>query len=175
MDLARKMSRSEFNKLSDDEKKERKRLQQLKYSKKYREDNPEYFKKYREDNPEYFKKYREENSEQLKESNKKYREENSEKLKEYNREYRETPTGKKNRTLADWKYNCLQETQENLDRIYELWQTQECCNACDCVLTRDGDRSSTQASMDHDHITNRFRHIICHSCNSHDNWKKYFC
>ena len=78
-------------------------------------------------------------------------------------------------TLCQWNQRGLQESPEDLDRIYELYLHQECCNACDCVLTRDGDNSSTQACMDHCHITHKFRHIICRSCNTHDNWKKYFC
>ena len=60
MDLARKMSRSEFKQLSDVDKKERKRLQKCINGKKFREENPEYqkekSKKFRENNPEYIKK-----------------------------------------------------------------------------------------------------------------------
>ena len=136
--LSSEMTRSEFNELSTEDKKERKRLQNIKYHKKH-----------------YYA--------------------NKEKVLEKAKEYNQTPNGKKTQTLSDWKRRGLQESPEDLDRIYELWQTQELCNACDCVLTRDGDNSSTDASMDHDHITNRFRHIICRSCNTNDNWKKYFC
>ena len=138
MDLARKMSRSEFKQLSDDEKKERRRLQQRIRDKKYSDANKE-------------------------------------KITERDRKYKQTPNGKKVNTLCSWKSIGLQESKEVLDIIYELWQTQELCNACDCVLTRNGDRSSTDASMDHCHITHRFRHIICRACNNHDRWKQYFC
>ena len=168
MDLARKMSRAEVRELSDDEKKERKRLQMSINGKKYREENKEKVK-------EKSKEYREENKEKEKERHRKYREENSEYNKKYNKKYKQTPAGKKVNRLSSWKCSGLQETKEDLDRIYELFLNQELCNACDCVLTRDGDRSSTDASMDHDHDTHRFRHIICRACNTKDNWKQYFC
>ena len=161
--LSSKMTRAELNELSDDDKKERKRLKQVKADRKYRENNIEKSK-------EKSRKYRENNIEKLKEKSKKYYENNP----EYFKEYSQTPIGKKNRTINKWNCSGLQESKEELDRIYELWQTQSLCNACDCVLTRDG-ACSTQACMDHDHDTNRFRHIICRSCNTHDNWKKYFC
>ena len=66
-------------------------------------------------------------------------------------------------------------TEEEFKRIYNLYLIQEVCNACDIKLTRNGDRSSTDATMDHDHDTHRFRHIICRSCNANDRWMKYFC
>jgi hypothetical protein len=91
------------------------------------------------------------------------------------KKYNKLQMVKKFKYISSWKHSGLHETQEELDRIYELYLNQELCNACDCVLTRNGDRCSTQASMDHDHDTNRFRHIICRSCNTMDNWKKYFC
>ena len=166
--LSSKMTRSELNELCDEERTERKIIQKRKSNRKYRENNPEYYEKYS-------KNYREENSEQLKEKSKKYYENNREKVNETVKEYQQTPNGKKVNTLGNWKNRGLEESKEDLDRIYELYLTQELCNACDIKLTRDGYNSSTQASMDHDHITHRFRHIICHSCNSHDNWKKYFC
>lgn len=102
---------------------------------------------------------------------KKYRESYPEKIVEYTM----SPAGKKSALIAGWVRLGLQETEEDLDRIYHLWLTQELCNACDCGLTRDGIKCSTQATMDHCHISHRFRHIICHNCNSQDNWKKFFC
>ena len=181
--LVRKMSRAEVRELSDVDKKERSRLLKCIRSKKYREEYPEKVKeqkeKHREKYPEKQKerdrKYIEKYPEKKKERDRKYREENKEKKKEYFKEYRQTPNGKKSQTLSSWKSIGLQESPEDLYRIYELWQTQELCNACDCVLTRDGDRSSTDATMDHCHITHRFRHIICRSCNTQDRWMQYFC
>ena len=117
-----------------------------------------------------------EKKERLRLQQKQYRKGNQEKEKERHRKYGQTPVGKKVNTISHWVNNLgLQESPEDLDRIYELRETQELCNACDVKLTRNGDRCSTDASMDHDHETHRFRHIICHKCNSHDNWKKYFC
>ena len=108
-------------------------------------------------------------------------EENKEKSKEYYKnnkekiaEYKQTPIGKKVNTISKWKTRGLEETEEELDRIYELYLTQELCNACDCILTRDG-MCATDPTMDHSHETHRFRHIICRECNSNDKWMKYFC
>ena len=177
--LSSEMTRAELNELSEEEKKERKRLQKKICNKKYRETNPEQKKKsnrkYRENNPEYQQEYYENNKEHLLESNRTYREEHEEEEKEQKKKYRETLNGKKRHTIGTWKHRGLQESDDDLDRIYELWQTQELCNACDCVLTRDGTKCVTDPNMDHDHITHRFRHIICRSCNTHDKWKQYFC
>ena len=147
--LSSKMTRAEFNELCDDDKKERKRLQKI--------------------------KYREENSEQLKEYEREYREENSEKHKEYHKEYHKTTIGKKVHTLARWKQRGLQETKEELDIIYDLYLHQELCYSCDCILTRNGIRCATDPCMDHDHTTNKFRQICCRSCNCQDRWMQYWC
>ena len=159
--LVSKMTRAELNELSDDERKERKRLQQKISDKKYYQKNMEKYKEYRE-----------EHKEEKAEYNIKHYQENP----EYYRQYRETPSCKKSMTISSWVNNLgLQESPEDLDRIYELRETQELCNACDCVLTRTGKLISTDATMDHDHDTHRFRHIICRTCNTMDNWKQYFC
>ena len=150
--LSSKMTRSELNELTVEERKERLRLQKQKHNKKHN------------------KKYYEENREKVADINKKYREEN----REYFKEYRQTPHGKKVHTISLWKHRGLHETTQELDRIYDLFLNQELCNACDVKLTRNG-VNSTQAVLDHDHDTNRFRHIICRNCNTLDSWKKYFC
>lgn len=166
--LVSKMTRDEYNELSDDEKKERKRLKKNVNGRKQYEKNPEKIKEQQ-------RKWKEANPEKKREQQRKYREENREKEKERVKKYNQTSAGKKSHTISSWVQRGLQESDEDLDRIYELRETQELCNACDCVLTRNGDRCSTDATMDHDHDTHRFRHIICRSCNTQDNWKKYFC
>tara|TARA_R110000822_G_scaffold240883_1_gene370261 strand:+ start:424 stop:936 length:513 start_codon:yes stop_codon:yes gene_type:complete len=163
--LSGPMTRAEVRELSDVDKKERSRLKKNIIGRKYREENLEQVKetqrKHREANPEY---------------NRKYYQENTEKMRENSRKYYQSPTGKKNNTISSWVNDLgLKESPEDLDRIYELRENQELCNACDCVLTRTGKRISTDASMDHDHDTYRFRHIICRGCNNKDSWKKYFC
>ena len=111
------------------------------------------------------------NKEEILTKQKEYNKNNKERIKEY----RETPNCKKSQTLSSWKERGMIETKEEFNRIYNLWLNQELCNACDILLTRTGNSCSTDACMDHCHTTHRFRHIICRSCNSHDNWMEYFC
>ena len=167
--LVRKLTPQEKRELSDEEKKERKRLKKNISGRKKYSENPGKFS-------ERGRKWREENTEKVKERNRTYYEEHKEEIIEQQRQYRQTPYGKKTRTIQTWVGELgLQEPPEDLDRIYDLWLNQELCNACDCVLTRTGKRISTDACCDHDHDTHRFRHIICRKCNTMDNWKKYFC
>ena len=180
--LVRKLTAQEKRELTDDDKKARRLAQARISSKKYREENPEKVKererKWREANPEKKKaskkKYRENNLEKEKARYKKYREENPEKVKERERNYRQSPAGKKVNTISKWKQRDLQESPEELDRIYELYLTQELCSSCNCILTRTGTKCSTDACLDHSHTTNRFRQICCRACNSFDNWNKYW-
>ena len=167
--LVSKMTRAELDELSPDEKKERGRLQHKISAKKYREENIE---KIKETQRKYSRKYYNENTEHYRQ----YREEHKEEILEYNRKYYQTAAGKKSKTISSWVNDLgLQESDEDLDRIYDLWLHQEICNACDIKLTRTGKCISTDATMDHDHETGRFRHIICLACNNKDSWKKYFC
>ena len=96
--------------------------------------------------------------------------------REYRKEYNQTPNRKKSNTKSSWKQSGMLFTEEDFERIYNLYVTQELCNACDCVLTR-GERYTTpsKACCDHDHETGLFRHIICNACNVNDRWMKYFC
>ena len=150
----------------------------------YREREREYDKKRRADPKvkerarEQWKKYSQANKDKIAEGHQKrmldpeYRE----KRRQNVREYRQTPTGKKNSTKQDWKRNGMIFTAEEFERIYNLYLTQELCNACDVKLTRGGMyMTNTKACCDHDHENGLFRHIICNSCNINDNWKKHFC
>ena len=169
--LTRKLTRTEYNLLSADEKRERLKVQKRIGNIKFRKENPEYKKergkKYREEHKEQLKQYRDANKEKIKERSKQYSKENPEKIKEY----RQSPAGKKSHTISCWKNRGLDETEEEMERLYELYLTQKLCSSCECVLTRNGDRSSTEACLDHNHTTNRFRQICCRACNSFDRWK----
>ena len=153
----------------------KKRAYMKEYNRKKRE-NPEYKKKERE----YAKKQREnpEVREKQRECDRKRRldPEKKKKMIENRKEYIQTPNWKKSNTKTNWKRSGMIFTEEEFQRIYNLYLSQELCNTCDCVLTR-GERYTTpsKACMDHDHETGLFRHIICHSCNANDNWMKYFC
>ena len=120
------------------------------------------------------RKYYEKNKEKLLNKQKKYYENNKEQRADYYEKWRETDNGKKSLTIANWKRNGLIENKEFLEEIYELYLNQEECNACGITLTRTGKCSNTDVTMDHDHSTGKFRHIICGYCNRKDNWKKYF-
>ena len=162
-----------------EEKKEMKRIANKKYREKNKERLAVKYKEYYEENKERLavkqKEYYEENKEKINLKQKKYKAKNKEKIALQNKEYSKTPIGKKVITLSGWKYMGLIASKEELDRIYNLYLNQVFCNACDCVLTRNHDNSKTDANMDHDHSNGIFRHIICHGCNAHDNWKKHFC
>tara|TARA_R110000787_G_C13065778_1_gene408381 strand:- start:25 stop:483 length:459 start_codon:yes stop_codon:yes gene_type:complete len=150
--------------MSIEEKKERKRIA----AKKYYEKNKEKVSHRKQ-------KYRQENKEKINLKHKQYKAKNKEKVALQNKEYSKTPNGKKVNTLGCWKSRGLIASKEEKDRIYNLYLNQDFCNACDVKLTRNSDHSKTDAQMDHCHETGRFRHVICHSCNCRDNWKKYFC
>ena len=123
--------------LSDDEKRERKKIR----SKKYREENKEYFK----------------------EKLKKYREENKEKEKKYKKKYRETPQGKKSRTLSNWRQTGL--ICEDYDSLYCHYLNAETCDNCNILFGERGDGTATFKCMDHSHKTGEFRNFLCCRCN----------
>ena len=162
--LVSPMTRAEMKDLSDDEKKERKRLQKRINGQKIYQEN-------REERLKQQKKYTEEHKEEVKKYQRQYTEEHRLEKAEYD----QTPIRKKARRISDWKCNGLQETEEELDRIYELYLNQELCYSCDIKLTRDGVCCATQAVLDHDHITYKFRQICCRACNNLDSWMKYWC
>tara|TARA_R110002072_G_scaffold186409_1_gene343281 strand:- start:53 stop:619 length:567 start_codon:yes stop_codon:yes gene_type:complete len=164
--LSRPMTRAEIKLLSSDEKKERIKAQaRIKYQNEKDSYKERALKSYYN------------NRETILKKNKTFYHENievmREQMKKYNKKYKQTPHGKKVATLWNWKIYGLIETPEELDRIYELYITQESCSSCDVKLTRDG-VCSTQATMDHCHNTNRFRQVCCRACNIMDNWNKHW-
>ena len=162
------MTRTEIKELGDEDKKERRRLKKkLSHRKKF-EENPE---KSRENG----RKYYNENKEKEKKRRKKFIEDNPNYMSQYNKKHSQSPRGKKLNTLSQWKRYGLQESPEDLEWIYELYLHQELCYSCDVKLSRNGDNHSTQACLDHCHITRRFRQICCRDCNNQDRWMRFWC
>lgn len=93
-----------------------------------------------------------------KETYKKYRENN----KEHKKEYRQTDSGKKSRVISVWKHSGL--ICENIEELYKHYINTFECDNCGVELVT-GNTAPNFRCMDHDHITGKFRNILCHYCN----------
>ena len=175
MDIYGTMSKSEARKLSPEQKKLRRKYQQKISSKIYRQNNKEKIANRCKLKVEEQRRFYQENKEKEAELNKLYLALDREKVTEYLKIYRQTDIGKKNGIILDWRRYGLIASKEELERIYDLYLTQELCNACDIKLTRTGKCSNTDANMNHCKKTGRFQHIICGTCNINDKWEDYFC
>jgi len=148
---ANKDKLKEVNKKYREANKERERERNKKYREANKERERERNKKYREANKEKIKKYREANKEREMERNKKYREANKEKVHMSN-------------TISKWKRQGL--IHDDYKSLYDKVMNTDYCERCNCKLTGTKPMTGTSRCMDHDHITGKFRGVVCHSCNS---------
>jgi len=147
--------------LSEEEKKERRRIRyknnrekMLKQSKEWNEANKEKIK-------EYLKEYRLANKEKRKE----YRLTNKDKLKEQTKEYNQSVGGKKANIISGWKtkHKILFKDKEEAEFYYETYINTHNCSWCDIKFINSKDRC-----FDHCHTCGVPRAIICRSCNVKD-------
>mgnify|MGYP003651951938 CR=1 FL=1 len=135
------------------------------YQKEYREANKEktkeYQKEYYENNKEKNKEYQKEWNETNKEKIKEWREANKEYKKEYDKEFYKTEQGKKSKTIGRWKHRCIK--SDDYDKLYEYYINVKNCEECEIELV-EGNKSNSRC-LDHDHLTNLFRNVLCNSCN----------
>ena len=117
------------------------------------------------DRKEYMRQYRLKNKDKIKEQRKEYTINNKEHHKEYNKEYRQTPNCKKSNTITNWKKRGV--IHDDFNNLYELYINTTECNACNATFKNSKDRH-----LDHSHETGEYRNVLCHSCNTMDNWKK---
>ena len=141
--------------LTDEEKKEKRKVS----NKKYREEHSEEIK-------ERDKKYRDDNKEKLKEYQQKYLEDNKEKIKERDKEYRKTPKGKRSQRIINWKRSGMIEPAEGWETFAKMVENTKNCAECGIELTIDRHTTSTTRCVDHSHITGLFRNVVCNGCNS---------
>ena len=146
------------------------------YHKKYREKNKKEIKEYKK---EYDKEYREKNKEKQaeymkdyyqnnKEYKKEYYENNKEEIKESQKEYIKTPNGIKSNNKRKWKSRGLKDSDnDKYEKLYDLYLNTNECDVCKYEFDK-----SNWKCMDHSHSTGLFRQILCHRCNTYDNWIK---
>ena len=144
--------------LTEQEKKERKRIYNKEYGKKYREKNRE---KRKEDKRIYYQKNKERIIEKNKEYGKKWRNENKEyntkRIKEY---HINNPHVK---IIANWKRYGL--ISDDYRALYDEFINATHCQVCDKLF---GKESRNIRCMDHDHETGEFRCFACGDCNLHN-------
>ena len=123
----------------------------------------------KEEKIEYHKQYYENNKEKINEYNKKWYENNKEKIKKkrngvFKKYHKENHM---KLTINKWKKRgLLVDDEDEYESIYYLVQSTENCELCNCILTDTKPQISTSRCMDHDHITGKFRNVVCRSCNA---------
>jgi len=130
--------------LSEEEKKERRRIS----TKKYRDKNKEKIKEYYQNNKEKYKEY----SQEIKEY-----------IRERQNEYRQTQKGKRSRKISDWKRRGLVSKDYNL--LYNNYLKSTNCEECGVEYGKYKDGTGTWKCMDHNHETGLFRNYLCNTCN----------
>jgi len=78
-------------------------------------------------------------------------------IDKYMKEYRKTPQGIKSRIIITWKAKGL---IDDYEKIYQIYLDTHECMKCNISI------SGRNKHMDHDHITNLFRAVLCASCNT---------
>ena len=129
----------------------------------------EYYKKNKEKINEKCRIYYENNKEPIKEYNKDYYHNNKvvvlEKQKQYydkTKQKLQEPKYKKAVRICAWKQVGL--IHDNYEALYEHYINTFECDNCGIELVS-GNYGANRRCMDHDHITGKFRNILCCSCN----------
>jgi hypothetical protein len=80
--------------------------------------------------------------------------------------YYENPKRYKWSKIALWKQ--LGVIYDDFDDLYEIYMNTMNCSHCTKPFI-----TSRNRHLDHDHITGKFRKILCNACNNHDSYLKY--
>jgi len=89
--------------------------------------------------------------------------------------WRHSPKGYKSHRISNWKnnYNII----GDLEALYEIWETAERCDVCNCNLHPIYKNQNTFSSRALDHCPNCLipKGILCKSCNIHKQLKCPCC
>jgi len=148
--------------------------QRKEYNKKYRENNKDKIAKQKK---EWNEKNKDKIKEQRKEYKKEYYENNKDKIKEYyennkdkileqaskrGKEYYNSDVGYKTKRIYAWKGRGV--ICDDFESLYEYYINCNNCEECNIELVK-GDIGVNKKCLDHDHLTGKFRNVLCCSCN----------
>ena len=144
-----RLSKIEFNKLTDEEKRQRKLDSK---------------KLWRDNNKESYKKYREQNKERIQQYNKIWNENNKEHKSQLDREYRKLhPKSQYTICKTNWKKREVLDTfNDKYKTLYRIYESTKFCD--DCATQLDNCNKSRKC-LDHCHQSGYFRGVVCHCCN----------
>lgn len=129
--------------------KEEKKVYNREYALVHKEEIRVQKKEYYDTHHEYFKEYKEVNRDRDRIKSREYYDKNREKIRQYDKE----------RAIKKWGL-ALEEYEEMLKKIDGK------CPLCKIVLDNSRQGAGCRAVVDHCHLTNKLRGIICASCNS---------
>ena len=144
--------------------------QQKEWKEKNKEKHKQKRREYAERNKEHIaeqqKEYRKANKEHIKKLNDEWREKNKEKHKKQQKEYREANLDKclKRERMRSWKRQGLNETEEEIEEIYERYYNTTHCDCCNIEFSLENNMDGK--SMDHNHKNGKFRNVLCKRCNN---------
>ena len=149
-DLKNKVKKNEQSRLQYQENKEKKRL--------HYEENKEEIKEKR-------RLYRLKNKEKINEKQRLYNQENKEEVDEKHKLWIKTPKGMKSYTKANWRQiKVFDNFNDNYETLYKIYLSTKFCENCNIGLNIEGDYR-TKKTLDHCHASGYFRNILCHCCN----------
>jgi hypothetical protein len=88
--------------------------------------------------------------------------ENRQKLRVRNRAQGKTPSGRRSKTICNWKRLGIVGDHA---AWYERYNSATECENCEVEFGEHGDGTGTFRTLDHDHSTGEPRNILCHRCN----------
>jgi len=149
-----------------EEQKEKNRIYQREYYKKNKEkknkQSKENYEKNKEKTLKRHSEWRVKNPEYNKIYGKNYRENNPEKEKDRHIRYSQSEEGKKTRRIGTWRRSGL---IDNYEYVYNRYLETNNCDRCYIELNMNNKKNSNTKVMDHNHLTGKFRAILCNLCN----------
>ena len=82
----------------------------------------------------------------------------------YSRNYATLPIEKKRITIKNWLRRGLK--IDDVDALYDQYLQVSNCDHCGVLFGERGNGSGTFKTMDHCHLTGKFRNYLCNYCNT---------
>ena len=102
------------------------------------------------------------------EYSKKWKHKNKSKTKLYQKAYIRPSDSLKKQKIFSWKVQGFKHTPEEFDAIYAKYKETTECELCSAPVMDGGNKNRNNCKCaDHDHLSGRFRNVVCRICNIH--------